>query len=310
LPHGYRHEAFFYAGDHEFMVGTLDFLHTAIAASEPTLVVLGAPKIRALKSALGAAADQVTFADMAAVGANPARIIPAWQDFTAMSARPGRRLRGIGEPIWATRSPAELSECQRHEALLNVAFAEADPDFWLMCPYDTNTLDREVLDEAARNHPYLRTSHGEVASRSFPGVEVLAAPFAAPMVAGPPGASTMEFATGDLHDVRAFVSVRASRLDLDAERVADLVLAVDEIATNSIRHGQGAGTLRMWTEGATVICEVRDRGRIVEPLADRTRADEYGEGGRGLWIANQLCDLVQIRTFATGSVVRLHMRFS
>ena len=99
-------------------------------------------------------------------------------------------------------------------------------------------------------------------------------------------------------------------LDLDAERVADLVLAVDEIAANSIRHGEGAGTLRMWCEGGGVICEVRDRGRIVDPLAGRARVDQLAEGGRGLWLANQLCDLVQIRTFAAGTVVRLHMRLS
>jgi anti-sigma regulatory factor (Ser/Thr protein kinase) len=29
------------------------------------------------------------------------------------------------------------------------------------------------------------------------------------------------------------------------------------------------------------------------------------EGGRGLWLANQLCDLVQIRSGENGTVVRL-----
>ena len=33
-----------------------------------------------------------------------------------------------------------------------------------------------------------------------------------------------------------------------------------------------------------------------------------GEGGRGVWIANQLCDLVQVRSGEDGSVVRLHLR--
>jgi hypothetical protein len=32
--------------------------------------------------------------------------------------------------------------------------------------------------------------------------------------------------------------------------------------------------------------------------------------GRGLWIANQLCDLVQIRSSAAGTVVRMQMRLS
>ena len=30
--------------------------------------------------------------------------------------------------------------------------------------------------------------------------------------------------------------------------------------------------------------------------------------GRGLWLANQLCNLVQIRSSPEGTTVRLHMR--
>ena len=73
---------------------------------------------------------------MAHVGHNPARIIPAWHEFVAQHAAPGVRLRGIGEPIFPERSADELVECQRHESLLNLAFADADA-FWLVCPYDT-----------------------------------------------------------------------------------------------------------------------------------------------------------------------------
>ena len=61
---------------------------------------------------------------MAEIGANPACIIPAWRDFVDECAEAGRAIRGIGEPIWADRSPAELVECQRHESLLNLAFAD------------------------------------------------------------------------------------------------------------------------------------------------------------------------------------------
>src|SRR5262245_41742082 len=130
-----------YAGEHRLVDGVTAFLRDGIAAEEPTLVVLGAPKNAALKEALGPDAERVRFADMDAVGANPARIIPAWREF--VDANPGQRLRGIGEPIWAARSDAGMSECHRHEGLLNVAFADT-PGFWLVCPYDTTTLDAGV----------------------------------------------------------------------------------------------------------------------------------------------------------------------
>ena len=56
-------------------------------------------------SALGDAARGVQFADMHQIGRNPARNIPAWRDFVDRNVAAGRGVRGIGEPIWAGRSP-------------------------------------------------------------------------------------------------------------------------------------------------------------------------------------------------------------
>jgi anti-sigma regulatory factor (Ser/Thr protein kinase) len=58
------------------------------------------------------------------------------------------------------------------------------------------------------------------------------------------------------------------------------------------------------------LCEVRDRGRIVEPLVGRLPPPLDRHGGRGLWLVNHLCDLVQIRSTEAGSVVRVHMRLA
>jgi hypothetical protein len=44
-----------------------------------------------------------------------------------------------------------------------------------------------------------------------------------------------------------------------------------------------------------------------KPLADRERPLPDLSAPRGLWLANQLCDLVQIRSLPEGTVVRLHM---
>jgi hypothetical protein len=63
----------------------------------------------------------------------------------------------------------------------------------------------------------------------------------------------------------------------------------------------------MWEDTASVICEVRDRGRILDPLVGRAKPPADRGSGFGLWLANELCDLVQIRSFPTGSVVRLHL---
>jgi len=85
------------------------------------------------------------------------------------------------------------------------------------------------------------------------------------------------------------------------------VAAVNEVATNSITHGGGEGNFKIWRESDALICEIRDKGRFDKPLGDRERP-ATSSSPRGLWLANQLCDLVQIRTLPDGTVVRLHMR--
>jgi hypothetical protein len=75
-------------------------------------------------------------------------------------------VRGIGEPIDAQREPDELVECQRHEALLNLAFGKAE-SFWLLCPYSTEALPAPVIEEARRSHPFLAWGDESVESAEY-----------------------------------------------------------------------------------------------------------------------------------------------
>jgi len=302
----FRHEAMFYRGLDAWLDGATSFVREGLASEEPTLVVAGTYKLAALKKELGPGADLVQFADMAEVGLNPARIIPAWTDFLERSAPESQRVRGIGEPIWAERSPEELIECQRHESLLNVAFADS-PGWWLLCPYDVGELPPDVLEEARRSHPFLWQSGVHTESLIYRDLETAAAPFDAPLPAAPGSAESMSLELNNLFLVRDRVARAAMAHGLDDGRASDLVLSVNELAGNSLRHGGGAGTLRIWTQGRALICEITDTGRIDKPLVGRERPTTDQERGFGLWLVNQLCDLVQLRTFDTGSVVRLHM---
>ena len=105
---------------------------------------------------------------MADLGHNPALIIPAWRDFTDRHSGTGRPVRGIGEPIWATRRPEEIVEAQLHEALLNMA-VPPDVPLWLLCPYDTAALDEQVLAEAHRSHPVVVESDTYRGSTEYGG---------------------------------------------------------------------------------------------------------------------------------------------
>jgi len=303
----FRHEALLYAGRDEFVDRVGAFVRDAMAAEEPVLAVVDSEKIDLLRRALGGDAEGVFFADMHELGGNPARIIPAWREFVAEHATTGRRVRGVGEPIWPGRSEAELAECRRHESLLNLAFADGR-SWWLVCPYDTEALDPAVVEEARRTHPFVCEDGVGRESVDYYGLDAIARPFDERLSHPPDDVSELGFRRGPLAPLRRFVARHAA--DLGAARRADFVLAVHEVVSNSIRHGGGKGTLHVWRDDHALVCEVRDGGCIDDPLVGRERPAFGRAGGRGLWLANQLCDLVQVRSFPGGSVVRLHMRLA
>lgn len=302
----FRHDAVIYRGPAGFLSATVDFIRTGLAAREPVLVAVLPPKIDALRGALGAAARKVEFVDMAQVGRNPARIIPAWREFLDRRGAGGQPVRGIGEPMWAGRRPAEVDECHIHEALLNTAFDDG-PAWRLRCPYDAEALGDVAAAAADFTHPTVVTPDGEGIG-GCGQVDFAAGIFDGPALAEPAGqVEDLVFGGPGLTAVRHAVDAHARGTDLPPETVERLALAVHEIAANSLKHGGGRGALRLWREPGALVYEVRDRGRITEPLVGRRMPSTDGEGGRGVWLANQICDLVQIRSTATGTTVRMHV---
>jgi anti-sigma regulatory factor (Ser/Thr protein kinase) len=163
-----------------------------------------------------------------------------------------------------------------------------------------------VLLEAERSHPSLATNGVRYESSEYRGLEEIAAPFAEPLCQPPGQPASRVFQAGTLAALRAFVREGAADAGFSAEPTEDLVLAVDELASNSVLYGGGGGILRTWEDGDARICEVSDTGVIEDPLVGRKRPGPDQTGGYGVWLANQLCDLVQVRSFAGGSAVRVH----
>jgi anti-sigma regulatory factor (Ser/Thr protein kinase) len=288
-----------YEGAEGFLDGTVPFLREGLEAGEPALVAVSRARAELLEEALGEAASVVLFADMEGLGRNPARIIPFWYQFLEEFNGP---VRGIGEPVWPGRDHHEIDECQRHEALLNVAFGGRSA-WTLLCPYDAGALDRAVLDRVGDSHRHV-TWEGVAGEAS--GYLDRVDSFAGEFPGRPPAMDEFGFSRDGLPQVRRRVEAAAALAGLEAARSADLVLASSELAANSVAHGGGTGVLRVWRDGERVVVEVEDRGLIEEPLAGRVRPAETQLSGRGLWLANQLCDLVQIRSGAGGTTVRLH----
>ncbi len=90
-------------------------------------------------------------------------------------------------------------------------------------------------------------------------------------------------------------------------RLHDLVIAISELAANTLRHTDAGGTVQVWRTGAEIICQLADTGQITDPLAWHRAPSSHLPGGKGLWLVNQVCDLVQVRTSRAGTIARLHM---
>jgi len=298
----FTHGAIFYDDMSGFLADTVPFLLDGIAAAEPTLVAVEPTKVKAMREALPDPRGAIHFVDMTDVGRNPGRIISAWADF--IGEQPAtQRLRGIGEPVWPGRSHDEIVECQRHEALLNLAFADRT-GFVLLCPYDRTHLDAAVLAEARCSHPLLVQDGETVASGQYDqGV----APFAGSLTEPTGHIEVLHLDEHSLADVRRWVSEGVFSAGLDAERTDDLALAVTEAVTNTLLHAGAGGELRRWRQNGHIVCEVQDQGWIHDPMAGRLPVDIEAPGGRGLWLIHQLCDLVQIRSSEAGNVVRMQM---
>ncbi|WP_112239612.1 anti-sigma factor RsbA family regulatory protein [Kribbella monticola] len=288
-PDGFLHDAFVYRDDDEFVQQTSAFVRDGVAGGEAVLAALPPAGITKLRSALGSAADQVTFLDITTAGRNPARIIPLWRNL--LDQHPGRPVRGIGEPAYPGRTAAEFAEATLHEALLNLAF-ENDGPFQLLCPYD-----------ASMATPAVAETHAGCFDRS-----ATERAFRTPLPGVPEYAERLDFGLAELADVRRWFTGRARLRGLPGSRIDDVALALHEICTNSIRFGGGRGTLWMWSEDGALVLEVADRGRIDDLLVGRVLPPVDSLGGRGVWLANQLCDLVQIRSGAGFTQVRLHTR--
>jgi anti-sigma regulatory factor (Ser/Thr protein kinase) len=108
--------------------------------------------------------------------------------------------------------------------------------------------------------------------------------------------------------MREWVTARAAEASLDRRRTSDLVLAVNEAVSNTLVHSDGNATVRIWRNDEELVCEVSDRGHIDDPLVGRRAPAAGDEGGRGVWMINHLCDLVELRSGQdAGTVLRLHV---
>ena len=300
---GLTHLAYLYDDERDYLSCLSAFVHDGLRDAEPVFVAVPGRGGGLLRERLGAESSLLRYGAMAETGRNPARLIPELRAF--LEEHPGRRARYIGESIWPGRSAAELCEAIRHEALLNLAFATAAVS--IMCPYDARGLASSVVGGVQRTHPAVLRNGQTRPAAGYSGQGAVPAECEDPLPQPPADAQVLGYETS-LGQVRALVSSHSAALGMAADQIINLVIAAGEVTANTLRHTSAGGTFWIWHTDDEIICQVRDQGWINDPLAGRQRHSPE-DSGHGLWVVNQVCDLVEIRTSqAAGTIIRLHMR--
>ncbi|HEX3976989.1 MAG TPA: sensor histidine kinase [Solirubrobacteraceae bacterium] len=299
---GFVHEALIYRDEAELDAAVQAFLREAAAVGEPVLVALPGPHLQHMREALGEEMADARLEDLEQVGRNPGRLLSMIEEWVASH---DGRARVVSEVVWPGRSRAEAVEALRHEALVNHALAGSGAT--ILSPFDAQHLDDDILAGIEMTHPTVVEGGRRRAGTSY--TDPMSAMFGELWpLEDPPGPVSEHPLHGSLIELRRAIARDPALGSLSAERRSDLVFAINEAASNAVKHGNETCLTRIWHDGDEVVTEVSSHSGIEDVMAGRRRPAADALQGRGLWLINQVCDLVELRSGASGTTLRMHIK--
>ncbi|MGK5554256.1 anti-sigma factor RsbA family regulatory protein [Actinomadura kijaniata] len=239
--------------------------------------------------------ERVRFVSADVWYAHPARTLTAVRDMAVRVRDGGERLRLWGELPWARWNVPQTRQWLRYEALLNVVLA--DQDVVACCPVDLVHLRPSVLEAVCAAHPYT-VGPGWRANPRYQEPEHFLRRLNRARLPDPPAdARRIHFDHGDLAEVRRAVAATARSAGLPDDRVFPAVLAVAELAANAVVHVGGPGRLEVWWSPDELVYQIRSPGPApLPPACGFLPPDPLSTTGRGLWMARQLTDVLEVGT--------------
>ncbi|SNS31836.1 Anti-sigma regulatory factor (Ser/Thr protein kinase) [Geodermatophilus saharensis] len=307
---GYVHDALLYDDPGQLVDVVAPFLREGLAAGEAAVLATGARVAGVVRDALDDDPRLLVLDRAEAYRTRTPATITGFRRLADRQVAEGvSRVRVVGETDFGTTAQ-ERYEWQRYEAVVNVALA--DRPLWGLCVFDTRRLPEPVLESARRTHPHLVTPRGRVRNGGYVDPAVFLRDLPAPpepLEQGTPRLTARDVT--DFIGLRHAVAAELATLPGPRDVVEDLLLAVDEMTSNAVRHGRPPVDLELWTDAGRVVCRITDRGPgPADPFAGYGPAhgEDLSRGGMGLWLARQLCDHVHVARTAEATSVRLVTR--
>ncbi|MEU5877635.1 anti-sigma factor RsbA family regulatory protein [Spirillospora sp. NPDC047279] len=303
-----EHRAFLYGGIEDLLRTAVPFLREGMEQDEKVVVVIQRRGLEAVRETLGADGQGMIFAPSEEFYRHPVRTLRDYQGIVQES-RP-RTVRALAEPVWRGQDPRETLEWARYESLINVAFKDSGAS--ALCPYDRTALPHGVIEHARHTHPkFLSGDDGRtrVNESYVEPVDFGNGCDSKVCLDRPRDAEYRTIESDDLHDLRAFVGTRALGHGFDSTAARTLVTAVNEVATNAVRHGTPPMGVWLWADDDELVCEIGDNGFWRPgPLTGFVPPESALQRGFGLWTVRLLVDLVELKAGWDGTFVRLHVR--
>jgi len=277
-----RHNAFVYQSLDEYVARAAAFLREGLDAGEAAVVGQTRRGLAAMREALGADAQRVTFLNVEEAYTRPARTLAAYHEVYVDQFRNAPVVR-VASDVQVGPSPGDWDEWLGYEAMMNHCFAHLPT--WALCTYDANRLPDSVLDAVWRTHPEVLTDETWTASEHFEDpADVLRAITPEPVLLDE--LRPMPFAD-DLESFREHLAQELAAEGVSGAKSLDLLLAASELFANAVRHGAGVAEVRLGRAEGRFVCEVVDRGGGFDDPTAGYLAPREGVGS-GLWVARQL----------------------
>jgi anti-sigma regulatory factor (Ser/Thr protein kinase) len=302
-----EHAVGYYGSDTDLLAQLVPLAVAGLERGDPVALALRPRTERALYAELGRAPGLIELSRPSGPDGPSGQTVAArWAlEVRELTSATGGPIIVLSEHVSALDG-ADGSFWTELDAAVNVALA--DLPVHMTCFFPELPLHLEILDGARRNHPLLLVAGGmrHNAQHRCPRDVLAMRPAPAPALLGPPDAR-MTFSAWQLHEVRSAVEEALRGAGYDRTRTDDLVLAVNEVATNAVEHGAPEAELAIWTStGGGVVCEIHDRGVLNDPLPGLQAPHPADPRGRGVWIARQLCDSLHVWADRWGTHVRMH----